>query len=187
MDQPRRDSVNALKRAAATANGESRSQEIRTKMKNAMALIDQELIEHRDVYPYNEGRLTLEEICKRGGIGKVTLYGKKHRELKTQIDDWLSAIKERILKSRTEDSDTRVAEPAPRTWEEMYKEIGNAYAIDALRWREDRALREVADQRILELEALTADLNLALEGLRVQLSAFTDGRVVPLGSKKVGA
>lgn len=186
MDVSRRQAVNALKRAAATAHGEVRSQEVRSKVLGAMRIIDSELSANNDVYPENDGRLTLTEVCYRAGISCVTtLYGKKHLELKGRVDLWLREFNERASKAKNEGRATQSAEPTPRGWKEMYEDMANAYTIDALRWREDRALSERSQAQVLDLERKATDLNRVIHELRDQLNAFTDHRLISTGLKKL--
>ena len=185
MDISRLQAVNALKRAAATAHGEVRSQEVRAKVLCAMSLIESELLANNDVYPTNDGRLTLTEVCCRAGISCVTtLYGKKHLELKGRVDLWLVETNERALKAKNKGC-AQTAEPPPRGWKEMYEDMANAYTIDALRWREARALRELSQARVLELEHMATDLNRVIDELRDQLNAFTDHHFISMGLKKL--
>lgn len=186
MDISRLQAVNALKRAAATAHGEVRSQEVRAKVLAAMSIIDSELSANNDVYPNNEGHLTLTEVCCRAGISCVTtIYGKKHLELKGRVDLWLGEINERALKAKNKGCATQSAEPLPRGWKELYEDMANAYTIDALRWREDRALHELSQARVLELERVATDLNSVIDQLRDQLNAFSDHHFISMGLKKL--
>jgi hypothetical protein len=74
--------------------------------------------------------------------------------------------------------------PPERTWEELYLEMATNYRADGLEWQSDRAQREAAERRVVELERTVAGHIETIEHLTHQLASLRKARVVPIGSKK---
>jgi hypothetical protein len=112
-----------------------RTNEIRIKLRNAMSQIEQEIDNNKLIYPFNGGRLSLSEVCRRAGVHKVTLQGEAHRATsKVSIVDWISSLKTRLVTGRK--SVRKVVTNRADEWEARYKDIAQKfneiYAIEVI-------------------------------------------------------
>ncbi len=75
-------------------SSQARSTAVVTKIQQALRAIERDIEDNEGIYPYNGGRLSLAEVCRRAGIHKVTIQSPKHR-LTTRhlVEQWLSRTK----------------------------------------------------------------------------------------------
>lgn len=170
--------ANELKRAGALNAGARRTSAFRDKLTHAMDAIEREVIANKGMYLPNEGRLNPTEIARRAGVVFNSLYHPRHEELKNEVDVFVERM---LLLAPSKVVDQK---PPERTWEELYHEMATNYRADGLEWQSDRAQREAAEKRVAELEQSVAGHLETIEHLTHQLAALTEGRVVPIGSKK---
>ena len=146
-----------------------RSAAIVEKLRNAMITIENE-IEDGHGYPFNNGRLSLAEICRRAGVHKITLQGPTHRSTtRVMVKEWLVKLskklaggKESVRKRAAENLDDYKVRYAS-----LARKYNEVYAIEIV----------VRDKRLKAAGARIADLELELSKLRAQNSS---GRVVML-------
>ena len=155
--------------AGLQAHSAGRSNAVVKKMRAAMKAVEAEISTHLGVYPFNGGRLSQAEICRRAGISQVTLLGKAHKlTLKKEVDAWLKRVqlgmkrgKKSVRKAVTERADA---------WKASLDQIAQRYLETNLELDECRAMaidlkRENEEQKaeIVKLQA-----------------ALSKGRVVPI-------
>ena len=64
------------------------------KLKAAMAAIELEIDQNEGLYPFNGGRLTQAEVCRRAGVSNIALQGPAHKDTtKKLVDDWLLRVR----------------------------------------------------------------------------------------------
>ncbi len=170
--------ANELKRAGALNAGLRRTSAFRDKLTHAMDAIEKEVIANKGRYLPNEGRLNPTEIARRAGVVFNSLYHPRHKELKNEVDVFVERM---LLLAPSKVVDEK---PPERTWEELYLEMATNYRVDGLEWQSDRAQREAAEKRVVELERTVAGHIETIEYLTHQLASLTKARVVPIGSKK---
>jgi hypothetical protein len=69
---------------------ERRSQTVVGKLLRAERMIEFEIQRNAGVYPFNGGRLSEGEVCRRAGIKRVTLQGTAHATTtRVQVSAWL--------------------------------------------------------------------------------------------------
>lgn len=170
--------ANELKRAGALNAGSRRTSAFRDKLTHAMDAIEKEVIANKGMYLPNEGRLNPTEVARRAGVVFNSLYHPRHKELKNEVDVFVGRM---LLLAPSKVVDEKPPEP---TWEEQYLEMATNYRADGLEWQSDRARREAAEKRVAELEQSVAGHLATIEHLTHQLAALTEGRVVPIGSKR---
>jgi hypothetical protein len=124
------------------------------KLERAKATVTKEIEENEGIYPFNKGRLTQAELCRRAGIGKATLQGPAHRETtRNAINDWLKDLSRGVIRGHR--SVRRAVTDRADEWKRLYKEIADSYAVAELELVEER--RKVADLE-RDLRKATADL-----------------------------
>ena len=50
------------------------------RLRKAMIEIEHDIAEHQGVYPYNFGRVTQSELCRRADVKKATLQNPVHKD-----------------------------------------------------------------------------------------------------------
>lgn len=171
--------VNELKRAGAAAQGKNRSEQVSKKIAQALLDIDKELSSRCEGQASTVECLTLASLCKRAGVAVGTLYGKKHAILKGEVDEKLEALREKHFSSPRASSELDSSESESLGWKELYDQLAADYSIDALRWRQERALRETAQQDAARLMQEILGLNQLVASLKGQISALTQDRAIP--------
>jgi hypothetical protein len=155
--------------SALLIHAKARTETVIAKVRGALAAIELDIEQNEGIYPYNGGRLTQAEVCRRAGIHKVTLQGGPHRTTtREMIEVWLKAVRIRLVtgKKMVRKSVTARADD----WKERYL---NAARMSHLYHNQMVALAEERDQgrvRIAELEA---------EVLKLR-SELSNGKVVQL-------
>lgn len=71
------------------------------RLRNAMRDIEAEIDAHGGVYPFNHGRVTQSELCRRADVKKATLQTPLHKD-STRVDvmNWLDGLSTRLLQTR---------------------------------------------------------------------------------------
>lgn len=71
----------------------ARSAEITVRVENALTKITAEIEANDGIYPYNSGRLSQAEICRRAGISAATLRASRHKDTtRLRIEEWLKQV-----------------------------------------------------------------------------------------------
>lgn len=127
----------------ASDAGNARTLAMLERLRKAMATIEAEIAQHQGVYPYNHGRVTQSELCRRADVKKATLQTPLHKETtRVEVMRWLDALSLQLAGTRdgTRERVTAVAD-------------GLATELEAL-----RAALVQAQARIAALEAENARL-----------------------------
>jgi DNA mismatch repair ATPase MutS len=161
--------MNDTLRNALLENALNRTANVVNKVRSALRAIELDIEANDGIYPYNGGRLTQAEVCRRAGIHKVTLHGPAHIETtRKSISEWLTATKRSLITGKRVVR-KQVTERAD-SWRERY--------IKAAQWVDHYHREDVVRQaRIFELEAENARLRAECIELRAELSR---GKVVCL-------
>lgn len=83
------------------------------RLHKAMRDIEAEIDAHHGVYPFNHGRVTQSELCRRADIKKATLQNPVHKDTtRVEIMQWLDGLNARLMQTRdgTRERVTAVAE-----------------------------------------------------------------------------
>lgn len=71
------------------------------RLRHAMHEIEAEVEAHHGVYPYNHGRVTQSELCRRADVKKATLQNPVHKDTtRVEIMAWLDTLAERLAQTR---------------------------------------------------------------------------------------
>ncbi len=71
------------------------------RLRTAMTDIEHDIAEHQGVYPYNFGRVTQSELCRRADVKKATLQNSVHKDTtRVEIIRWLEALNSKLTQSR---------------------------------------------------------------------------------------
>jgi len=127
------------------SHAKDRSAAVVTKLRIAMAAIELDIDSHGGVYPFNGGRLSRAEVCRRADVKPITLIGPVHKDgIKVEVDEWREWVLSRIAKGKK--SVRRAVTDRATAWKDELHKIANQYHLAELRMVGMAA-------RIAELEA----------------------------------
>lgn len=71
------------------------------RLRKAMRDIEAEVLENQGVYPFNHGRVTQSELCRRADVKKATLQNPVHKDTtRVEIMRWLDELNTRLTQTR---------------------------------------------------------------------------------------
>ena len=71
------------------------------RLRKAMRNIEAEVVESKGIYPFNYGRVTQSELCRRADVKKATLQNPVHKETtRVEIMGWLDELNSRLTQTR---------------------------------------------------------------------------------------
>jgi len=135
-----------------TSNAKSRTADFLRRIEAGKSAIEADVEKHEGIYPFNGGRLSIEEVCRRARIHAVSLHGPLHKDttlkdLQRWLDDLLADMavgKKEVRKAVTQRADD---------WQQRFLDQANwvhrYHVLEAARLEELRA----ANVRISQLEA----------------------------------
>lgn len=138
------------------------------KLKAAMATIELEIDQNEGLYPFNGGRLTQAEVCRRAGVSNIALQGPMHKATtKKVVDDWLLRVRAASVTGKK--SVRRAVSSRAEAWKAHHAAIAHNY---------HKAELEMIDlrKRIKALEAQN-------EALLEQLELVDRSKVIPLPTR----
>lgn len=84
------------------ASAKARTTDLIRRLKTAMATIEAEIQANEQIYPFNKGRVTQAEVCRRAGVNKVTLQNEIHKgSTKIVVDEWVKRMSTGIYVGRS--------------------------------------------------------------------------------------
>lgn len=162
--------------AGLNSHAKSRSSMFVSKLRQAMSAIEAEIEQNEGLYPFNAGRLTKAELCRRAGVDDQTLQNRTHKATTNKmVDDWLNRIKTTVAQGRI--VVRRAVTERAVHWKQEHSRIANAYLLAELEHNE----------RLLEVMALkdeVAKLKRANSDLSDMLARAGGKSVVSIRSKE---
>ncbi|MEO0004372.1 MAG: hypothetical protein RLZZ22_2064 [Pseudomonadota bacterium] len=132
--------------------GHPRTEAALQRLRQAMATIESEIDAHQGRYPYNHGRMTQSELCRRADVKKATLQNPGHKDTtRVEVMNWCDAVNARLIQARdmarleagsvaTQDETSHAALQQER--DELRRQLDAALRRGAELARENAALRE---------------------------------------------
>ena len=81
--------------------GNARTEAALKRLRTAMADIEMDIAQHQGIYPFNHGRVTQSELCRRADVKKATLQNPLHKDsTRVEIVNWLEALNSRLTQTR---------------------------------------------------------------------------------------
>ncbi len=139
--------TNAADDTADMAN--PRTQAMLQRLHNAMADIEAEIAAHHGVYPYNHGRVTQSELCRRADVKKATLQTPLHKDTtRVAVMGWLDGLAATLAGTRDANRErvTAVADHLTLEVQRLRAELEQARAQVATLTEELNRLRQTAPQ-----------------------------------------
>jgi len=76
------------------------------RLRRAMTDIEADISLHKGVYPFNHGRVTQSELCRRADVKKATLQNPVHKDTtRVEIIRWLEALNLKLTQTRVDTRD----------------------------------------------------------------------------------
>lgn len=153
-------------------HAKARSAAFVAKIQKAMNTIEEEIEENEGLYPYNGGRLSQAELCRRASVTNVALQAPSHKDTTRKwVEKWINSVHQRLTTGKK--SVRKAVTDRMESWKEQHKAVATAYAVVILELGE-------RDTRIEELEAENAKL-------RKDLSKLQSANIVPITQKNKGS
>lgn len=134
-----------------SGRGHPRTEAALQRLRKAMRDIESEVEVHHGVYPFNHGRVTQSELCRRADVKKATLQNPVHKDTtRVEIMRWLDELGARLTQTRdsTRERVTAVADSMSAELEQLREEhrlalerLANAGQRIAALEQENAALR----------------------------------------------
>lgn len=139
------------------AASKARTTDVIAKVRQAMKDMELDIQNSEGIYPFNGGRLTVAEVCRRAKISQMTLQAPSHRDsTKVVVEEWIKKLTVRLTTGAK--IVRRAVTDRAEEWKRVHDEIATAYHIDHLTLVNVRAELEDAKNRIKELEEINATL-----------------------------
>ena len=139
------------------AASKDRTTKVIAKVRNAMKEMELDIQKSEGIYPFNGGRITVAEVCRRAGISNMTLQAPSHRDsTKVVVEEWIKKLTVRLTTGAK--IVRRAVTDRAEEWKRVHDEIATAYHIDHLTLVNVRSELDDAQRRIRELEELNATL-----------------------------
>ena len=124
-----------------------RTQAMLQRLRRAMHEIEAEIAAHQGVYPYNHGRVTQSELCRRADVKKATLQTPLHKDTtRVEVIEWLERLSVQLTGTReaTRERVTAVADGLAEELRAVKAELVEAKAQIASLLEENARLRKAA-------------------------------------------
>lgn len=158
------------------AASKARTTDVIAKVREAMKQMELDIQNSEGIYPFNGGRITVAEVCRRAKISNMTLQAPSHRRsTKVVVEEWIKKLTVRLTTGAK--IVRRAVTDRAEEWKRVHDEIATAYHIDHLTLVNVRAELEDSKSRIKELEEINATL---LE----QLKMVSGQNITPIGKGK---
>ena len=125
-----------------------RTQAMLQRLRKAMRDIEAEIAEHHGVYPFNHGRVTQSELCRRADVKKATLQTPLHKDTtRVEVIEWLDRLSVQLAGTREASRErvTAVADDLAEELRAVQAELAEARAQIAALLEENTRLQKAAD------------------------------------------
>jgi hypothetical protein len=154
------------------AASKARTTDVIAKVRQAMKDMELDIQNSEGIYPFNGGRLTIAEVCRRAKISQMTLQAPSHKDsTKVIVEEWIKKLTLRLTTGAK--IVRRAVTDRAEEWKRVHDEIATAYHIDHLTLVNVRSELADAQKRIIELEEINATL-------ATQLSKATGSNITPI-------
>lgn len=123
-----------------------RTQAMLQRLRKAMRDIEAEIATHHGIYPYNHGRVTQSELCRRADVKKATLQTPLHKDTtRVEVIEWLDGLSTQFADTRdaTRERVTAVADGLAAEVQALKAELAKAHAQIAALQAENARLRSL--------------------------------------------
>jgi hypothetical protein len=158
-------SARSIIREKAKKQGLLRSAEIRRKVEDAMAIINNEMMTNNGIYPHNSGSISAAEVARRAGIHVTTLFSPNQKELGQRVKNWVHALKDREISTQARFRRTlseRIAD-----WKTIYEGLAQSHRDTELELQAKEFELEQVRNELQKLKLENTNLKHLLESSNV--------------------
>ncbi len=122
-----------------------RTQAMLQRLRKAMRDIEAEIAQHHGIYPFNHGRVTQSELCRRADVKKATLQTPLHKNTtRVEVIEWLDRLGAQLATNRDAKRErvTAVADDLAEELHALKTELAAAQAQIADLLQENTRLRK---------------------------------------------
>lgn len=126
-----------------------RTQAMLQRLRQAMHDIETEIAAHHGVYPYNHGRVTQSELCRRADVKKATLQTPLHKDTtRLEVLAWLERLSLQLSGTRTAARErvTAVADDLAEALQRVQQELAQAQTRIAELLADNARLRQALSE-----------------------------------------
>ena len=126
-----------------------RTQAMLQRLHQAMHDIEAEIATHQGVYPYNHGRVTQSELCRRADVKKATLQTPLHKDTtRLKVLAWLESLSLQLSGTRTAARErvTAVADDLAQELQRAQQELAQAQTRIAELLADNARLRQALSE-----------------------------------------
>lgn len=122
-----------------------RTQAMLQRLHKAMGDIEADIAAHQGIYPYNHGRVTQSELCRRADVKKATLQTPLHKDTtRVEVMAWLDRLSTQLACTREANRErvTAVADGLTLELQTLKAELAQAQAQIATLQEENARLKK---------------------------------------------
>jgi len=140
-------------------HAKQRSLMVIKKLRAAINEIEVEIEANEGIYPYNGGKLSQAELCRRASINQVTLSTAAHRNTtRPMVEEWLTRIRSATITGSK--SVRRAVTDRAAEWKAHHQAIAENYRIAELEMLDMRKkIRQLENENAALKELLTKSGN----------------------------
>lgn len=134
-----------------------RTEIVVSRLKKAMKEIEDDISSNDGLYPFNGGRLTQNEVCRRALVSNAILQSKGHKlTTKVVVSEWLKTVLDRVARGKR--NVRRSVADRVDAWKDAHAKIAQELHLKNL-------IFEEANLRLSKLEEENAKLKAKLKDL----------------------
>lgn len=130
-----------------------RSEEVVEKLRNAQRNIEAEIDANDGLYPFNGGRISQAELCRRADVSPVTLSTDAHRETtRRMVMEWIERIQSKAITGQK--SVRKAVTDRVEDWKRQHAAIRDNYRLAELELMEMRRKYQLLSEENAALKEL---------------------------------
>ena len=138
---------------ALIASSKQRTTDFIQKIRTAMVKIEGEIDANHGVYPYNGGRLSQAELCRRADVTNVGLATPAHRNTtRKMVGDWLDRVNSSKITGRK--SVRKAVTDRVDDWKRQHDAIAQSYRVAELEHLELKRKYKILEEENAALRKL---------------------------------
>ncbi|MBB3835273.1 chromosome segregation ATPase [Xanthomonas arboricola] len=161
-------------------NAKARTERVVTVLRKAMSQIELEIEQSDGIYPYNAGRLSQAELCRRAGVANVTLQNPSHKtSTLVEVNKWLKLVRAKMVSGRK--SVRRALTDRVENIKQDFQQLATNYNISRLEVADLNLELVLVKAELKEAKQLINELEREISQLRIDLAK---GKVVRMPQKR---
>ncbi|WP_157835134.1 hypothetical protein [Xanthomonas sp. SHU 199] len=144
-----------------------------------MSKIELEVEQSGGIYPYNAGRLSQAELCRRAGVANVTLQNLNHKSSTlVEVNEWLKLVRAKMVSGRK--SVRRAVTDRVENLKQEFHQLATNYNISRLEAADLNLELALVRAELKEARCIIDELEREVSQLRIDMAK---GKVVRMPQK----